>query len=162
MTDDPTASASGEQHAVVEDAGRKTRHLVWLGVFAGLVLTGIGVRFMADPRAAQHTFGLAKGLLERELHAVVGVRDVWLGGLAVLLAVLKEWRALALWLALGAVVCIADAAIVAASTGKWWAIAFHLGSAVFCGWLAVACWRAWTRREAGGDVASDAPADPPA
>ncbi|MEQ1713608.1 MAG: DUF4267 domain-containing protein, partial [Hyphomicrobium sp.] len=115
-----------------------------------------------DPRAAQHTFGLAKGVLDRELHSVIGLRDVWLGVLAVLLAALKEWRALALWLALGAAVCVADAAIVAASTGKWWAIAFHLGSAVFCGWLAVACRRGSSRREADGDGASDGPAAPPA
>lgn len=124
------------------DASAKHRHLVWLAALAGAVLALIGVRFLLDPRAAQQTFGLGKGLVGSELHHLVGLRDVWLGGLAVLLAVLREWRALTLWLAFGALVCLADAAIVATSTGKWWAVAFHLGSAVFCGWLGVACWRA--------------------
>lgn len=158
MTGDATEP---EEQATPDDkAPRKTRHLVWLGVFAGLVLTAIGVRFMIDPRAAQHTFGLAKGLLERDLHLVIGLRDVWLGGLAAAFALLKDWRALALWLGLGAVVCVADAAIVAASTGKWWAISFHLGSAVFCGWLAVACWRAWRRGESAEDDGPEAPSGP--
>lgn len=138
----------------------KNRHLVGLGLFAGLVLMAIGVRFIVDPKAAQHTFGLAKGLLGRELHSVIGLRDLWLGALAVLFAALKEWRALTLWLALGAVVCIADAGIVAASSGKWWAIAFHLGSAVFCGWLAVACWRAARRQDEGSEGTEEGSAPP--
>jgi len=150
LTDDEILSAQ-------EDAPRKHRHLVWLGVFAGVVLTAIGVRFMLDPRAAQHTFGLAKGLLECDLHLVIGLRDIWLGALAIVFAVVKEWRALAFWLGLGAAVCLADAGIAAASTGKWWAIAFHMGSAIFCGWLAVACWRAWKRSETD---ANDRPGEP--
>lgn len=141
----------------------KHRHLVWLGVFAGVVLAVIGVRFLVDPRAAQHTFGLAKAVTGFELHHVIGLRDLWLGALAAMLALLREWRALAIWLGLGTAVCLADAAIVASSTGKWWAIAFHLGSAVFCGWLGLACWRAW-RRQGAEDVPEDAagaPAEPP-
>lgn len=141
------------------DPVARHRHLVWLGVFAGVVLMVIGVRFLVDPRAAQHTFGLAKGLLERELHAVIGLRDVWLGGLAMGLALLREWRALALWLGLAALVCLADAAIVATSTGKWWAVAFHIGSAVFCGWLALACYRAW-RRQTGVAIEAVSTAPP--
>lgn len=160
-TDPPRGGATAPEDPMCAETSRtKHRHLVWLGVFAGCVLTAIGVRFLADPLAAQHTFGLAKGLLARDLHHVIGLRDIWLGGLAILFAVLKEWRALALWLSLGALVCVADAAIVVASTGKWWAIAFHLGSAVFCGWLAVACWRAWKRgplEADGGPDAADGP-----
>ncbi len=123
----------------------KHRHLMWLGVFAGLLLVVIGGRFLIDPRSAQSTFGLAKGGLVHELHAIVGLRDLWLGSIAIILASLKEWRALTVWFGLGAVVCVADSAIVAATTGKLWAIAFHVGSGVFCGWLALACWRAHRR-----------------
>lgn len=143
-----------------EDASVKHRHLVWLGVFAGVVLTMIGLRFLVDPRAAQHTFGLAKGALERELHAVIGLRDIWLGALGIVLALLREWRALALWLSFGALVCLADAALVVTSTGKWWAVAFHLGSAVVCGWLALACSRAWRRQSDAAADTGSAPADP--
>jgi fatty-acid desaturase len=137
------------------DPRRKHRHLLWLGVFAGVVLAVIGVRFLVDPRAAQHTFGLGKEIVGRELHQVIGLRDLWLGALAILLAALRDWRGLALWLGLGVVVCVADAAVVASVTGKWWAVAFHLGSAVFCGWLGVACWRVWRRT---ADVTTDRPA----
>ena len=69
-----------------EASPSKHRHLVALGVFAGVVLAVIGVRFLVDPKAAQHTFGLGKGVLERELHQVIGIRDLWLGALAVLFA----------------------------------------------------------------------------
>lgn len=137
----------------------KHRHLIWLGVFAGLVLVVIGGRFLIDPRAAQHMFGLAKGGLAYELHAVVGLRDLWLGLIAIILASLKEWRAMAVWFGLGAVVCAADSAIVAATTGKLRAIAFHIGSGVFCGWLALACWR--THRRAALPSDSDATKGPP-
>lgn len=135
---DGTREAAGE-------AKSKTRHLVWLGIFAGVVLSVIGVRFLVDPKAAQHTFGLAKGLLDTELHRIVGLRDLWLGLLAVAFAALGEWRALALWFGLGVAVCLGDAAIVAVTTAKWWAVAFHLGSAVFCGLLGLASWRAHRR-----------------
>lgn len=130
-----------------EASPSKHRHLVALGVFAGVVLAVIGVRFLVDPKAAQHTFGLGKGVLERELHQVIGIRDLWLGALAVAFALLREWRALALWLVTGALVCLADAALVASGPGKWWAVAFHLGSALFCGWVGLACWRAARRPE---------------
>lgn len=137
---------STDVHATLRPA--KHRHLVWLGAFAGVLLAIIGARFLLDLKAAQHAFGLAQGALSHELHAVVGLRDLWLGCLAILLAWLKEWRALAMWLGLGAVVCVADASIVATTTGKLWAVGFHAGSGVFCGWLALACWRAHRRSEA--------------
>lgn len=126
----------------------KHRHLVWLGVFAGLLLALIGVRFMLVPRTAANNFGLAKDVTGLELHYVVGLRDVWLGLLAVAFAALREWRALALWLALGALVCFADALVVATATGKPLAIAFHAGSGVFCALLALAVARRWWRDRA--------------
>lgn len=116
----------------------KHRHLAWLGVFAGLLLTVIGVRFMIVPRTAANNFGLAREIVGYELHQMIGLRDLWLGLLAVALAWLREWRALALWFALGALVCSADAVIAAGSSGKPLAIAFHVGSGVFCSGLALA------------------------
>lgn len=126
----------------------KHRHLVWLGVFAGLLLVLIGVRFMLVPRTAANNFGLAKDATGFELHHVIGLRDIWLGLLAVAFAALREWRALALWLALGALVCFADALVVAIATGKPLAIAFHAGSGVFCALLALAVARRWWRDRA--------------
>lgn len=118
------------------EAPGKHRHLVWLGVFAGLLLTVIGVRFMIVPRTAANNFGLTKELVGYELHRMIGLRDLWLGLLGMALALLREWRALALWFAFGALVCFADAVIAAGSSGKPLAIAFHVGSGIFCSLLA--------------------------
>lgn len=128
----------------------KHRHLVWLAFGAGLLLAVIGIRFMLVPRSAANTFGLAKEIEGFELHYLVGLRDIWLGALAMVLALLREWRALAVWFGLGALVCFADAAIAGASSGKIAAVAFHAGSGVVCGWLAVAL---WTRFGGRGDPA---------
>lgn len=117
------------------------RHLVWLGVFAGMVLTVIGIRFIAVPQGAAFTFGLGHDIVGDELHQVVAMRDLWLGLMAVVLASLREWRALGLWFVMGAAVCVADAAIVASATATWWALAFHLSSGLFCGWVGFACLR---------------------
>lgn len=120
------------------DAARKHRHLVWLSLGAGVVLAIIGIRFMIVPRTAAHNFGLAKEISGNELHYIVGLRDMWLGALAIFLAVLREWRALMLWFALAAIVCVADSVIAATSSGRWISIAFHLGSGVVCAALALA------------------------
>ena len=117
------------------------QHLVWLGVFAGAMLTVIGIRFFAVPENAAHTFGLGQQISGAELHHVIAMRDVWLGLMAIALAALREWRALGLWFVMGAGVCVADAGIVASTTAKWWALAFHLGSGVFCAWVGLACLR---------------------
>jgi len=127
----------------------KHRHLVWLGVFAGVLLLIIGIRFLIVPRTAANNFGLAREIVGFELHRMVGLRDIWLGGLAILLAWLREWRALAIWLGLGAAVCVADAGIAAQSSGKPLNVAFHLGSAVFCVALAAAVWHRYRRDRAG-------------
>ncbi len=116
----------------------KHRHLIWLSVAAGVLLAVIGVRFMIVPRTAANNFGLAKQIEGYELHYMVGLRDIWLGGLAVVLGVLREWRALMVWFALGALVCFADAAIAAYSSGKAAAVGFHILSGVFCTGLALA------------------------
>lgn len=110
----------------------KHRHLVWLSVAAGLLLAVIGARFMLVPRSAANTFGLAREVAGYELHAIIGLRDIWLGLLAIVLAVSREWRALGWWFALGAAVCFADAWIVSGSSGKIANVMFHVGSGVFC------------------------------
>lgn len=116
----------------------KHRHLVWLAIAAGALLAIIGARFMIVPRTAANNFGLAKDIKGNELHLLVGLRDLWLGGLAMALAVWRQWRALMAWFALGALVCFADAAIAGLSSGKLAQIAFHVGSGVFCAGMALA------------------------
>lgn len=123
---------------------RKNRHIVWLGVFAGALLFLIGVRFLVVPDGAAFTFGIAKAPPDSAaLHHVIGLRDLWLGGLAVAFALWRDWRSLALWLLLAVGVCWADAAIVAANGGAPLAIGFHVGSGIFCLVLGVAAWRAY-------------------
>lgn len=128
-----------------DDRKDKHRHLAWLGALAGAVLLLIGIRFLLVPESATRTFGLPPAKTGAALQQVIGLRDVWLALLAVAFAALREWRALALWLLLGAGVCLADAGIVWAAAGHPAAVAFHLGSGVFCLILGLAC-----RRRAAG------------
>ena len=118
--------------------------LAGLGGTAGLVLLVIGVRFVLWPEAATRTFGLAGKPPAAALNAIIGLRDIWLAGRALAFAALREWRALALWLLLGAAVCLGDALIVAAHgpphAGPA-ALAFHGASGVFCAGLGWRCWR---------------------
>jgi len=116
-------------------------HLVWLGVFAGGLLFLIGVRFLVMPDQAIFTFGLGDAPEGPALHYVIGLRDLWLGALAIAFALLHEWRALALWLLMGALVCWADAAIVATNNGPALALAFHIGSGLFCLAVGLGAWR---------------------
>ncbi|MGQ0457661.1 MAG: DUF4267 domain-containing protein [Hyphomicrobium sp.] len=111
-----------------------------IAFLAGLLLAAIGIRFLIAPDRAAHTFGLAKDIAGFELHQVIGLRDLWLGALAMAFAALKEWRALALWFGFGAIVCFADAGIAAASSGRPEPVAFH----VVCGFAcaALATWLA--------------------
>ena len=121
---------------------KKHRHVVWLGAFAGALLFIIGVRFLLVPESAQFTFGLANAEPgSAGLHYVIGLRDLWLGALAVIFAVLRDWRSLGLWLLMGALVCWADATIVSANNGPPLAIAFHVLSGVFCLILGSGAWR---------------------
>ena len=111
----------------------------------GLLLTAIGVRYFLMPEPAARTFGVPGRPAGYELHYIIGLRNVWLGLLAVAFAALREWRALALWFALGTIVCFADATIAAISTGRLPQIAFHIACGVACAVLAVVCWRVAAR-----------------
>lgn len=120
-----------------------TRHgrIAALALFAGALLLLIGIRFLVVPESAGKTFGLTPAMTGSEMHYVIGLRDVWLGALAVAFALLAEWRALALWLLFAVLVCWGDAAIIATSGGPPIAVAFHVGSGVFCLALGFAAWR---------------------
>lgn len=109
-----------------------------LAIAAGLALLVIGVRFFAVPHQAARFFGLATPPGQFDLHYVVALRDLWLALMLIGLAALREWRALSLSLGLGALVCFADAAIVASSSGRGSAIAFHVASGIYCATLAYA------------------------
>lgn len=119
----------------------RRKPIVGLAIFAGALLTLIGIRFLLMPESAAKTFGLTPAMTGTQLHAIIGLRDIWLGALAVAFALLRQWRALALWFLFGVLVCWADAAIVATSGGPGLAIAFHTGSGIFCLALGVAAWR---------------------
>lgn len=125
----------------VAPRAQHTQILRALAISAGALLVLIGVRFLLVPESAAKTFGLARGAGLAELAAIIGLRDLWLGALAVLLAALREWRALALWFLLATGVCFADAVVAGSSSGKPLAIAFHAGSGVFCLALGLALWR---------------------
>ncbi len=105
------------------------------------MLAVIGLRYFLTPEGAARTFGLPSRPAGYELYVIIGLRNVWLGLLAVAFALLREWRALALWFGLGAVVCFADAAIAASSTGKVPQIAFHAGCGIACVALSALTWR---------------------
>lgn len=150
-------SVRGEPPPEAETAARKYRHLVWLGMLAGALLLVIGIRFMIVPRTAANNFGLLKDALGYDLHRLVGLRDIWLGALAIALAWLKEWRALALWFGLGAGVCFADAWIAAHAAGKTANTGFHVGSGIFCAAMAAALWRRrWSAARGGPAADADA------
>ena len=74
---------------------------------------------------------------------IIGLSNVWLGLLAIACANVRQWRALALWFAIGTIVCFADAAIAASAERTAAAIAFHVG----CGHRAASAWRAAAWRD---------------
>ncbi len=117
------------------------RWVAALGVIAGVLLAVIGIRFFLMPESAARTFGVPARPEGYELYYIIGLRNVWLGLLAVAFALLREWRALALWFAMGAIVCFADALIAASSTGRLPQVAFHTGCGVACIALAAGCRR---------------------
>jgi hypothetical protein len=116
------------------------RWTLGLATAVGVALLVIGIRFLTVPQQATRFFGIGSPAGAFDLHHVVGLRDIWLALLLAGLAVLREWRALALCLGLGAVVCWGDAVIVASSSGRGTAIAFHLVSGLYC---SVIAWMAW-------------------
>lgn len=116
-----------------------------LAIAAGLALALIGVRFGLVPRSAARFFGIdAPPAAPAHLHYVIALRDIWLGLIIVVLALWRDWRGLALWLALGALVCFADAFVVAHATGWIGSILFHIASGTYCATLGIACWREHT------------------
>lgn len=115
------------------------RWLIALSAAAGIALLAIGIRFMTVPHQAARFFGIATPAGPFDLHRVVALRDVWLALLLIVLALMREWRALSLCLGLGALVCIGDSLIVMQSSGRAGAVAFHLASGVYCGVLAWLC-----------------------
>ena len=121
---------------------------LWIAVIAmagGLLLALIGARYLLVPEQAAVTFGVPRRPAGHELYYIIGLRNLWLGLLAVALAALRQWRALALWFAMGTIVCFGDAAIAASSTGKVPQVAFHIGCGIGCTVLAVILWRMGSR-----------------
>ncbi|MBU2582308.1 MAG: DUF4267 domain-containing protein [Alphaproteobacteria bacterium] len=121
-------------------------HVAWLSIFVGAVLMVIGLRFLIVPDGAAATFGLGRAAEGPYLHYVIGLRDLWLGGLAIAFAYLRDWRALFLWLAMGVAVCLSDASVVWAFGGPRAAIIFHCGAGVLCAGLAFGARRRWRNR----------------
>jgi hypothetical protein len=113
-----------------------------LCLIGGLLLTVIGVRYFLVPQSAARSFGVPGRPAGFELYYIIGLRNVWLGLLAVTFAALREWRALALWFAAAVVVCFADGLIAATSTGGIPQVAFHFGCGIASAILATLCWRA--------------------
>lgn len=101
-------------------------------LLGGALLTVIGIRYFLVPESAAYTFGVADRPAGYELHYIIALRNVWLGLLAMGLAALRQWRALALWFGLGTIVCFADAAIAVTSSGRPAQVAFHIGSGIAC------------------------------
>jgi hypothetical protein len=120
---------------------RSDRIVLGLCAVAGVALVLIGLRFLLWPEIAAKFFGVGARPAGTELHAVVGFRDLWLGALALVFAGWRDWRALALWCATGAMVCFADAALVWAATAKPHAVAFHTISGLACAAMSATCWR---------------------
>ncbi len=118
------------------------RALLVICVLGGALLTFIGVRYLLLPEAAARSFGIPKRPLGHELYSVIGIRNVWLGLLAIGFALLRQWRALALWFATGALVCFADATIAARALGELPQVAFHVSCGLICLALAPLTWRA--------------------
>ena len=83
--------------------------IIGIALVGGALLAIIGIRYLVVPKSAAFTFGVADEVLGYELHYIIGLRNVWLGLLAIVFAILREWRALTLWFGFGTVVCFADA-----------------------------------------------------
>jgi hypothetical protein len=120
---------------------RHERILLAVCLVGGALLAVIGARYMLVPEQAARTFGVPARPVGHEFHYIIGLRNLWLGGLAIAFATLRLWRALMLWFAMGAIVCFADAAIAASSIGRLPHIAFHTGCGLACIVLAAAAWR---------------------
>jgi hypothetical protein len=123
---------------------RFERALLIIATLGGALLTFIGVRYLLVPESAARTFGVPARPTGHELYSIIGLRNVWLGLLVVGMALLRQWRALALWFAGGAIVCFADAGIAARALGELPQVAFHVGCGLCCSALFPVLWRAGT------------------
>jgi hypothetical protein len=117
-----------------------------LCLLGGILMTVIGVGYFVVPEQAARTFGVPGRPAGYELHHIIGLRNVWLGLLAVALAALREWRGLALWFAGAVAVCLADGLIAATSTGAVPQVALHFGYGIASAVLALLCWHAARKR----------------
>ena len=127
---------------MLSEKQRRTRWLLLnVCLLGGALLTFIGIRYFLVPRSAAVTFGVPGRPTGFELHYIIGLRNVWLGLLAVAFALMREWRALTLWFVGAVAVCFSDALIVATSTGGRPQLAFHLSCGVASAVLALLCWR---------------------
>lgn len=124
---------------------RRQRIILAISFLGGVLLLVIGIRYLLLPQSAARTFGVPGQPTAYELHYVTGLRNIWLGALAIAFATLREWRALALWFAMGTVVCFADATIAATSTAWTAAVAFHVSGGTACIALAALTWKAASR-----------------
>ena len=104
------------------------------------LLTFIGIRYFLVPNAAARTFGVPGRPTGFEMHYILGLRNVWLGLLGVAFALMREWRALALWFAGATIVCFSDAWIASRSLGGLPQITFHVASGAVSIVLAILCW----------------------
>ena len=128
----------------------RRRWLQGLAIAAGLALALIGVRFALVPRSAARFFGIdTPAGAPAHLHYVIAPRDIWLGLIIIALALWRDWRGLALWLGLGAIVCFADAFIIAHATAWIGPLLFHVASGIYCTTLGLACWREHNRAKLG-------------
>ena len=119
---------------------RRTTVLLIVAGLAGVLLAVIGLRYLLVPESAARTFGVPGRPVGHELHYIIGLRNLWLGALAIGLAALRQWHGLALWFAAGTLVCFADALIAATATGKPAQVGFHVLCGLICALLAVLCW----------------------
>jgi hypothetical protein len=129
-----------------KSASRIQRWVAAISIIGGILLTVIGARYFITPEGAAYTFGIPRQPQGHEFHYVIGLRNLWLGLLAIAFAALREWRALALWFVLGTFVCFADAAIAATATGRIPQVAFHMTCGIGCIVLAALNWRLARRR----------------
>ncbi len=85
----------------------------WLTILSGFTLVFIGMRFFVLPETAETSFGIQLNTQgDFSFHYIKAVRDVFAGLLFTSLLLLKEWRALAITLLLGAIIPTVDMLVV--------------------------------------------------
>ena len=120
---------------------RRAKIVLAVCALLGTLLGLIGIHYLLIPESAARTFGLPGRPSGHELHDIIGLRNLWLGALAVGLAALRQWHGLAVWFSIGGFVCFADAWLVANAAGELPQVAFHLACGVLFWCLAAVCWR---------------------